>query len=174
MKNENYSSTEYSCLALQVGELLLASHRTCAVAESCTGGMVGAALSSVSGASGWFSGGIIAYSNVIKQMLLGVPAQILERFGAVSAETVKAMALGAAAATDADCAVSVSGVAGPTGGSAEKPVGLVYIGIICNGQTTAFRHLFKGNREAVREAAVTAALQHLLEGLGSNAPSPPK
>jgi len=164
MKHEIYTPEQNSALAHEVGRLLLAAHCTCTVAESCTGGMIGATLTSVAGASAWFKGGVIAYSNEVKRMLLGVPEETLVRFGAVSAETVKSMAVGAAAAVDADIAVSVSGIAGPDGGSSEKPVGLVYIGLFCKGQSVAYRHMFTGDREAIRSAAVGAALQHLVDG----------
>jgi PncC family amidohydrolase len=107
---------------------LTARHWTLATAESCTGGLIGAAITDLPGASAYFLGGIIAYDNRIKNQLLGVPETILAAHGAVSAQTVEAMAAGARRQLSADCAIAVSGVAGPDGGTPEKPVGLVYIG----------------------------------------------
>jgi PncC family amidohydrolase len=158
--------------AANVGRLLIARKLSCAVAESCTGGMIGAAITSVAGSSGWFRGGVIAYSNEVKMRLLGVPEQVLAEHGAVSAETVTAMAEGVAKLLGADCSVSVSGIAGPGGGSDAKPVGLVYIGIFMDGKTSVFRHKFAGERAAVRNTAAVAALQHLFEHLSVPASSP--
>ncbi len=134
---------------------------TCSTAESCTGGMVGAALTQVAGSSAWFKGGIIAYANDVKQNLLGVDATALETYGAVSHTVVRLMALGACKATGADLGVSLSGVAGPDGGSREKPVGTVYIGVAAHGMAQTFRYTFRGDREAVRTAATLEAISLL-------------
>lgn len=148
-------------IALQLGERLISIEKTCAVAESCTGGMIGAALTAIPGSSRWFHGGIIAYDNKVKQQILGVSKTTLEAEGAVSSRTVEAMAAGAAKLIESEYAVAVSGIAGPGGGTDDKPVGLVYIGVYYRGETVSFRHLFEGPREAVRNATVRAALEHL-------------
>jgi len=163
MMSEFSEKNDVFDVAQRLGELLVSRGLTCSVAESCTGGMIGAAITAVAGASVWFSGGVIAYSNRIKERILGVSPEVLLTYGAVSAETVSAMAEGVAACIGTDCAVSVSGIAGPSGGSADKPVGLVYIGVSCRGKTATFRHLFDGDRETVRHDAVDAALGHLID-----------
>ena len=134
---------------------------TLAVAESCTGGLLGARLSERPGSSAYFLGGVISYANEIKMDLLDVPAGMLARYGAVSEEVAGAMAEGARAATGADYALAVSGVAGPDGGTADKPVGLVYVA--CGGprRTKVVRGLYPGDRASVRDYSVSAAL-HLL------------
>jgi PncC family amidohydrolase len=124
--------------------------------------MIGAALTATAGSSRYFRGGVIAYDNEVKQRILGVPPVTLSRHGAVSAQTVTAMAAGVAALLGTECAIAVSGIAGPGGGTAEKPVGLVYIGIHYCGRTQAFRHLFDGDREVVRERAVMEGLNELM------------
>ena len=137
--------------------------KTLCTAESCTGGMIGAALTAVSGASSVYKGGIISYTNEVKQHLLHVDAGLLEREGAVSAPVAKAMALGARAALVADIAVSVTGLAGPGGDEFGNPVGTVFIGY-ADAETTEVRHfVFDGDREAVRTQAVEEALKLILE-----------
>lgn len=151
-------------LARRLGEALSRAGLKLVTAESCTGGGVGHAITAIPGSSGWYDRGYITYSNTAKMELLGVPASILERHGAVSLETAAAMAEGAVAASGADLAVSVTGIAGPDGGSPEKPVGTVCFGWHLRGQPTrTARHLFSGDRDAVRQASVLAALQGLLE-----------
>ena len=135
----------------------------CAVAESCTGGAVGSAIVSVSGASAVFAGGVISYSNDVKREVLHVSASTLERHGAVSSETACEMASGARELMNADFAVSVTGIAGPGGGSAEKPVGLVWFGLAGKNGVRAERMVFSGDRAEVRGAAVEHALEMLLE-----------
>jgi nicotinamide-nucleotide amidase len=130
-----------------------------AVAESCTAGLVGAALASIPGSSDVLLGGVIAYANEVKQQLLGVPAELLAEFGAVSAECARAMAAGARAATGAEVAVSVTGVAGPGGGTALKPVGLVYLHVSAPGAERGQELHLHGDRSQVRELAAVAALQ---------------
>ncbi|MCX6371831.1 MAG: nicotinamide-nucleotide amidohydrolase family protein [Actinobacteria bacterium] len=134
---------------------------TVAVAESCTGGLLGARLSARPGSSDYFLGGVISYANEIKMELLDVPAGMLAQYGAVSEEVAGAMAAGARAATGADYALAVSGVAGPDGGTPDKPVGLVYVA--CSGprRTKVVRGLYPGDRASVRDYGVSAAL-HLL------------
>lgn len=131
--------------------------------ESCTGGWLGQVLTSQPGASRWFHGGIVAYDNTIKTKLLGVPKSVLESQGAVSEATALEMAKGGASALQADLVVSVTGIAGPGGGSRGKPVGTVWIGVCSPEGSRARRHLFPGDRDTVRARAVDAALNALLE-----------
>lgn len=151
----------------QLAAALLARKQTLATAESCTGGLVGAALTGLPGSSAWYLGGVVAYANELKIRLLGVPAEILAARGAVSLETARAMAAGARAATGADFAVSITGIAGPAGGTPEKPVGLVFIGVAAPHGTATFKHHFSGSRADIRQAATEAALRHLLEAVES-------
>jgi len=137
---------------------LAGRRQTLAVAESCTGGGVGAALTSIPGASEVFLGGVIAYSDRLKTGLLDVPGETIAAHGAVSGPCARAMAQGARRATGADWAVSVTGVAGPGGGSAEKPVGTVWVAVEGPGAQTVESHQFSGSRGEVREASVIAAL----------------
>lgn len=137
---------------------------TCATAESCTGGGVGYAITSVSGASAVFWGGVISYDNSVKRGSLGVPAEILETKGAVSPECASAMADGVRQRMGTDLAVSVTGIAGPGGGSAEKPVGLVWFGVASKFGIRTEKMIFSGDRDAVRASAIEHALQLLIEG----------
>ncbi|MDF1525645.1 MAG: CinA family protein [bacterium] len=138
-----------------------------AVAESCTGGLIGARLTSVPGSSSYFLGGVIAYSNNLKKDLLKVPAVLLDSEGAVSGPVAEAMVRGVIAATGAHCGISVTGVAGPDGGTLEKPVGTVWVGIALPSETMSRQYNFTGNRDEVREQAVNAALELFLEKAGS-------
>jgi len=149
-------------LAQLLGQKLLAKNWTISCAESCTGGGIGYAITSISGSSTWFNRGFITYSNEAKQQLLGVSAQTLANDGAVSAQTVEEMAQGAAKAAKAQVAISVSGIAGPDGGSVEKPVGTVWFGFYIDGQTHNLMQLFKGDRQQVRMKAVEFALSKVL------------
>lgn len=142
--------------------------RTLATAESCTGGMIGAALTGVSGASAVYKGGIISYTNAVKEALLGVNGSLLETEGAVSAPVAEAMAAGARAALKADVAVSVTGLAGPGGDEFGNPVGTVFIGYSDATITLSRRFLFDGSREAVRTKAAKAALLLVLEHATKN------
>ena len=133
-----------------------------ATAESCTGGMIAAALTDVAGSSDVFERGFVTYSNDAKQELIAVPPTILAKYGAVSAETADAMARGALARSRADVAISVTGIAGPGGGSAEKPVGLVWFGVARKvGENLTVHEVFAGDRAAIRQAAVARALELL-------------
>lgn len=138
-----------------------------ATAESCTGGMIAAALTSIAGSSDVFERGFVTYSNVSKQEMLGVQAETLARHGAVSAETAREMAAGALARSSADLAVSVTGIAGPEGGSPEKPVGLVWFGLARTGhEVRTHREIFSGRgREAIRQQAAELALSLMLQSL---------
>jgi nicotinamide-nucleotide amidase len=136
---------------------------TLGLAESCTGGLLAGRVTDVPGASSVFLGGVVAYANEVKQSLLGVPAAMLVEHGAVSQPVAAAMAAGVRSAVGTDYGAGITGIAGPGGGTAEKPVGLVYIGVSGPGGATEFRHVFAGDREAVRAQAVNAAIEHLLE-----------
>ena len=146
----------------RMGEWLRGRGWTLAVAESCTGGMIGARITAVSGSSDYFVGGVIAYANAVKVDLLGVREDVLFREGAVSDVVACAMAAGVRARLSADVALSVTGVAGPTGGTPDKPVGTVYIGLATPSGVAAEHFCFEGKRDAIRAAACTAAL-NLLE-----------
>ena len=153
-------------LAERTGRALEARGLTLATAESCTGGLVAAAVTSVAGSSAWFERGFVTYSNAAKQEALGVPPETLERYGAVSEPVVLAMAAGALRHSRAGVALSVSGIAGPEGGTTDKPVGTVWIGwALESGYQWARCFHFPGDRAAVRAASVGAALEGLLEGL---------
>ena len=138
--------------------LLQARGLVCACAESCTGGGVGSAITAVPGSSAVFAGGVISYANEVKRDVLGVAQETLDRHGAVSSETACEMASGARRLTRADLAVSVTGVAGPGGGSADKPVGLVWFGLSSALGTRTEKAIFRGDREQVRAQAVVHAL----------------
>ena len=137
--------------------------KTLATAESCTGGGIGAAITGVSGSSAVYKGGIISYCNEIKHALLGVDAELLETIGAVSAPVAREMALGARKAMAADVAVSVTGLAGPGGDEYGNPVGTVFIGYADELVALAKEYHFAGDREAVRQQAIAAALELILE-----------
>lgn len=134
-----------------------------ATAESCTGGMVAAAITDVAGSSAVFDRGFVTYSNEAKQEMLGVPEALIATYGAVSAEVASAMAEGALAHSRANLSVSITGIAGPTGGSEAKPVGTVYIAsALRRAETMVQHHSFAGNRAEVREAATEAAINLLI------------
>ena len=153
-------------LAVRLGQALLARGRQVAVAESCTGGLIAAAITDVVGSSGWFDRGFVTYSNEAKVELLGVAPETLAARGAVSEETARQMAAGALARSAADVAVAVTGIAGPGGGSPDKPVGTVCLAWARRGGTpeAVTRH-FAGDRSEVRRATVEAALEGLLARL---------
>jgi PncC family amidohydrolase len=151
----------------QIGELLSRRGWTLAVAESCTGGLLGHRITNVSGSSAYFEGGVLSYSNEVKERLLGVPHETLVEHGAVSEETALAMARGARRLLGVDVALSVTGIAGPTGGTAEKPVGLVYIGLAAQGTELCERHIWKGDRAENKASSAEAALEMLLRFLSS-------
>lgn len=150
----------------QVAQRLLAHNATLATAESCTGGLLGGELTSLPGSSEWYLGGVIAYHNRIKARALGVPEATLKTHGAVSAPVARRMAQGVRKATGATVAVSITGLAGPGGGSAQKPVGLVYIGLAQRGaRPFAKEYRWHGTRSEIRRKSVLAALALLLEHL---------
>lgn len=149
-------------VAEELVELLKANGLTCATAESCTGGGVGSAITAVPGSSAVFAGGIISYANDVKERVLGVPAETLATVGAVSSETAAQMAKGARELLRVDLAVSLTGIAGPDGGSAEKPVGLVWFGLATPSGVRTEKAIFRGDRTRVRAQAVTHALGMLM------------
>ena len=151
-------------LAVQVGAALKARALTLATAESCTGGWIGEAVTMVPGSSAWYERGFITYTNVAKHEMLGVARATLVKFGAVSEETVRAMAAGALVNSHAQIAVAVSGVAGPAGGTPDKPVGTVCLAWARrDGEPVAETRHFTGDREAVRKQSVERALAGVLE-----------
>lgn len=156
--------------AKRVARCLLDRHLTLATAESCTGGLVGAWLTSVAGSSEYYLGGLVCYANRAKTVLAGVDPAILEQFGAVSEPTARALAEGVRERLGSDAALSVTGIAGPGGGSPDKPVGLVYIGAAGPWPTVVERHVFVGNRQAVREQAVAAAFRLLCQLVTGDGP----
>jgi nicotinamide-nucleotide amidase len=158
---------EWLCAAAHVGVICVAQRRVIVGAESCTGGLIAAVLTSVSGSSAWVDRSFVTYSNESKMQMLGVQKETLDVYGAVSEETARAMALGALSRSSATFAYSVTGVAGPTGGSAAKPVGMVCFGFAgrnANGTIDAprsFTRLLSGDRSAVREQSVNIVLDEL-------------
>jgi PncC family amidohydrolase len=138
--------------------LLNAKSLTCATAESCTGGGVSSAITAVAGSSSVYLGGVVSYANSVKENVLGVPSSVLEEFGAVSSQTAAAMAEGARKLVGADFAVSVTGIAGPSGGSEEKPVGLVWFALSSKSGVRTEKAIFSGDRDTVRHQAVMHAL----------------
>ncbi len=156
-------------LVARIALALVAQGRTLATAESCTGGWVGALLTDLPGSSKWYLGGVIAYSNELKKQFLDVPSDLLETHGAVSAETAQAMVEGIRKKTESDLALSITGIAGPGGGTPDKPVGLVLMGIAAPPpfETVVFEHQFEGSRAEIRKEAALAALQHVLDAATS-------
>lgn len=154
-------------LAERLQARCLAASLTVATAESCTGGLVSHTLTAIPGSSGYVLGGIVAYADRVKVALLGVSASAIEAHGAVSAQVAVAMADGAAGRFGADLAVGVTGIAGPGGGSTEKPVGTTYIAIAGGSGPTVQRFHFEGDRATIRLAATAAALEMLLVAAGA-------
>ena len=158
------SEQELRDLAEQLGDCFKARGVKLASAESCTGGWLAKFITDIPGSSEWFTGSVVCYSNESKQSLLGVSEHALREFGAVSGETVLELADGLFARTDADVAVTVSGIAGPDGGSDEKPVGLVWLSWGKRGKSVFARPFnFDGDREAVRKQSIEQALNCLLD-----------
>jgi len=154
-------------LAAQVGERLLANNLVLVTAESCTGGWISQCVTDIAGSSQWFDRGFVTYSNNAKQDMLGVSSETLLKFGAVSEQTVIEMVQGALKYSSADIAVAVTGIAGPTGGSDSKPVGLVWHAWATrNSQPVVRSEHYLGSRRQVREQAVTTALEGILRLAG--------
>lgn len=156
---------DIDCLAKAVGELLQQRHLTLAVAESCTGGLLAARITDIPGSSAYFEGGVVAYSYEAKQRILGVSASTLEAYGAVSAETAIAMAEGMRHLLGVDLALAITGIAGPTGGTPEKPIGLTYIALASAQGAECRKYLWTGNRWENRKQSVQAALELVREYL---------
>ena len=150
-------------LAERLQGICLGKSITVAAAESCTGGLVADAITDISGSSGYFLGSIVAYSNEAKTALLGVLPEVLAAHGAVSAQVARAMAIGARDRLGARLGVSITGVAGPTGGTADKPIGLTYVGIADADDVDVRRFTWSGDRSANKIASAEAALELLLE-----------
>ena len=152
-------------LEVRLGELLGQRGLTLAVAESCTGGLVGHRITNVAGSSTYFVGGVISYANEAKMNLLGVRGETLVNFGAVSRETVLEMARGVRRALNADVGLAVSGIAGPGGGTPDKPVGTVWIGLCTPDKEQAWSYRLQGERIQIKQQAAERALHHLAEYL---------
>lgn len=163
---EEETEEALEALAARLGTACLARGATIATAESCTGGLISHAITQVSGASGYLRGGIVAYGDEVKTALLGVPHTTLAEHGAVSAQVALAMAQGARARFGVDLAVAVTGIAGPTGGTPAKPVGLTYVAVADATGSAVRRHRWRGDRQANKAASARAALTMLLERLG--------
>jgi PncC family amidohydrolase len=140
---------------------------TVSTAESCTGGLVAHAITEIAGSSAYFLGAFVTYADDVKRDQLGVPAELLAAHGAVSAQVARAMAEGARARLGSDLAVAITGIAGPGGGSAEKPVGLTYVAVADGDGADVRRHLWTGDRSANKRDSAAAALDLLLERLGA-------
>ena len=166
-------SPDVSALCASLADALRQRQWMLATAESCTGGLIAAACTDLAGSSNWFERGFVTYSNEAKTELLGVDAALIEAHGAVSEEVARAMAQGALACSRAQVTVAVTGVAGPGGGSVDKPVGTVWFGWSVDGQTRTEQRCFAGDRAAVRVATVQHALQTLLSLLKTSRPAPP-
>jgi nicotinamide-nucleotide amidase len=162
MQNDIYELSE------RLGMLLLARGWKLVLAESCTGGWIAQSVTAVPGSSGWFDRGFVTYSNAAKVQMLGVDEQTLETRGAVSAETAIEMAAGALRYSDADVALAVTGIAGPDGGTATKPVGLIFLAWQAKGQECRWlEQRFSGNRQEIRLQTVRRALRCLLDEFGA-------
>lgn len=153
-------------LAWQVADALGRRALTLATAESCTGGLVGHVLTEVPGSSAWYVGGAVVYSDALKHGLAGVPLDLLARHGAVSAEVAESLATGIRARLGTHLGVAVTGIAGPTGGTPTKPVGLVYVAVADAAGVAVERHLWDGDRSANKLASAAAVLRQLLRRIG--------
>jgi PncC family amidohydrolase len=149
-------------IAEQLAQKLTSSHKTLATAESCTGGLIGHTLTNISGSSNWYKGGVIAYANEIKTQFLGVPAALIDQYGAVSRPVAQAMAEGARKRLKSDFAIATTGIAGPTGGTTAKPVGLVFIAIATPKKTIIKKFIFKGTRLNIKKQTLNESLKLLV------------
>ncbi len=147
----------------RIQELMIQQGWTLATAESCTGGLIGHLLTNVPGSSAYYSGGVITYSNEIKTRILQVPKGVLDQDGAVSEKTVLSMLRGVSSLFQSDCALAVSGIAGPEGGSKEKPAGLVYMGVKVLQEIRSVRYEFSGTREEIKHLSALGVLELFLE-----------
>lgn len=162
-KSEKIMTTE---LAAELVGRLTEKHMTVSAAESCTGGLIAASIISAAGASAVINESFVTYSNEAKEKYAGVSHKTLEEYGAVSKETVTEMTLGCAQRAGADMAIASSGIAGPGGGTEEKPVGLVYIGCCIRGKIEVQKNIFDGDRQQVRQQTVIAALKLAIDMIG--------
>jgi len=167
MNDGSYSTTVQRELVQQLAALCVERRQIVATAESCTGGLIAATMTNLAGSSEWFDSGFVTYSNTAKQQLLGVQLSTLEENGAVSEATVAEMAHGAVSRSSATHACAVSGVAGPGGGSVEKPVGTVWIAWAGPTGVSQKRFLFPGNRDEIRQRTVEEALRGLIDCISS-------
>jgi nicotinamide-nucleotide amidase len=149
----------------KISDKLKKQHLSVATAESCTGGFLAHILTNISGSSEYFDRGVVTYSNQAKIELLGVQEKTLQDYGAVSEQTAKTMAIGIKERSNVDIGISTTGIAGPTGGTKEKPVGLVYIGIASSKNVNVKKFIFSGNRLQNKESTCKVALEMLLENL---------
>jgi nicotinamide-nucleotide amidase len=166
MATDHLSRLALSNLATEIGELLLAKNRVLCLAESCTGGLASGLITEIPGSSAWFDSGLVVYSNQAKQDLLNVSAESLHQYGAVSEEVAIEMAIGALNQGRANVAASVTGIAGPDGGSKEKPIGTVCFAWSGNGiaSTSTTKH-FSGNRQNIREQSILTLLNGIKQAL---------
>ncbi len=162
----DYTTIETTTL---LGELLMHSGYTLATAESCTGGYIAHHITATAGASAWYNGSVVAYANSAKEQLLHVSPATLATHGAVSREVVEQMARGAQQQLATQCAIATSGIAGPSGGTPEKPVGTVWIAVAINDEVRAACYLFDGNRHQIVEKTTATALHTLVEWLKNRA-----
>lgn len=158
---ENIYGEDGQTLESVIGQLLLKKKKTLAIAESCTGGLLGHRITNVPGSSLYFKQGVVAYSNMSKSQLLNVKSETIEKYGAVSTETVREMAQRIKNSAQTQCVIAISGIAGPSGGTKEKPVGLVYIAIIVDDKEIVKEYHFLGSRLEIKEKSVTTALDFL-------------
>ena len=155
-------TSDFAQQTQHLAERLLDLGKRVCTAESCTGGLIAKTFTDLAGSSDWFERGFVTYSNAAKSEMLGVPVSVIDDYGAVSEPVANAMASGALQHSEADFAIAVTGVAGPGGGSAEKPVGTVWIAVATDGYLESRCHQFDGDREAVREATLVTGLNMLL------------
>lgn len=151
--------------AKKLGTLLLEHNKTLSTAESCTGGMVAKAITDIPGSSRYFMGGVVSYSNEIKTKVLHVDATLIEKYGAVSKQAALAMAKGVQKLMKTDCAIAVTGIAGPEGGTRTKPVGLVYIAVACAEEIVVNKYIFNKNRDINRRLSTNTAINLLIDVL---------
>lgn len=163
--NESITGIDRELLCESIGTLLCAKNATMSTAESCTGGAVAQSITSIAGSSLYFKGSLVAYANEIKQNILNVPSQIIETHGAVSRECVESMAHNCCKLFNTIYAIATSGIAGPGGGTAEKPVGTVWIAVATPAQIISRKHSFNGNRTQIVQQSVIAALGMMLHEL---------
>lgn len=153
-------------LIIQLAKTLCQANAKICTAESCTGGLIAKSFTDLAGSSQWFERGFVTYSNESKTEMLGVSASVIEQYGAVSEPVAAAMAMGALKHSLADYSIAVTGVAGPDGGSEEKPVGTVWIGLASKKLVQAQKYLFDGDREMVRQLTMKAAIEWLIKHIG--------